>query len=245
MVSQSHAIPVLITRPEPQAARFVHSLQARYGDRITCVLSPVLAPTIYHPPLPDQKFNAVVLTSETGARAAAESRAALPSLAFCVGDQTARVAEELGFDARSAGGDAEALYSLLLDQKSCAPFLHLRGRETRGDLVARLAQAAIPASDLVVYAQEPVALTPDAVRLLTGHTMVVVPLFSPRSAEVFCRALHQLGLPFDLDGRLCVAAISPAVATYFSSLPPSRLCVAMKPTQAELISALDRFVFTA
>lgn len=245
MVLQSRAIPVLITRPQPQASRFALALAERYGDRVKPVLTPMLAPVFFSPSLPQGIFGSVILTSETGVRAAVTLPGDLPRRAYCVGDQTAAVAAEAGFQARSAAGDAEALLQLLLREPQDAPFLHLRGREARGSLIARLRAAGVQAEELIVYAQEPQPLSPEACQVLDGQGPIVVPLFSPRSAEIFRRALSSFSVKDDIWDRLHIAALSPTVSAHFPECPPNQIAVAQSPIQAELFSALDRFIFIA
>ncbi|MDO9639175.1 MAG: uroporphyrinogen-III synthase [Pseudotabrizicola sp.] len=244
MLSQSRALPVLITRPEPQASRFASALRDRYGNRVDPVLTPLLEPSFLTPDLRGMSFRSVVLTSETGARAAA-ALAGLPAQAFCVGDRTAEVATDLGFQAISAKGDAGDLFHLVRTQPEHAPFLHLRGQDTRGDLVARLAGAGLRAHDAVVYVQQPVALSQDAVRVLSAGGPVIVPLFSPRTATLF-RAALQSEIPDEtVLSRLRIIAFSAAVAETFTDCQAGHLAIAAAPTLAELFLALDRFIFTA
>lgn len=244
MPSQSRALPVLITRPEPQASRFASALRDRYADRVDPLLTPLLQPAFLTPDLAAISFRSVVLTSETGARAAAVL-GGLPARAYCVGDRTADVATELGFQAHSAAGDAGDLFELLLTQPEHAPFLHLRGQDTRGDLVARLTGAGLCAHDAVVYVQQPVALSQSAIRILSAGGPVIVPLFSPRTASLF-RTAVQTEIPDEsVLSRLRIIAFSAAVAETFSDCPDSHLAIAAAPTLAELFLALDRFIFTA
>ena len=242
MAPQSRALPVLITRPEPQASRFASDLRARYGDRIVPIVSPLLSLAILHPTLPTGPFGAVVLTSETGARAAAGYHD-LPKRAYCVGDRTAQVARALGFDAESAAGDVDQLFHLLRDQSDDAPFLHLRAREARGDLVARLSAAGVPAQDAVVYAQEVTDLTAEAVTVLSGPgPAVIVPLFSPRTAKIFLDALHKVPDVSHTLPRLVIAALSPAISAVFAGHPARCVETAAAPSQGELFLVMDRFI---
>lgn len=241
MVLQSCALPVLVTRPMPQAARFAEAVQHRYGTRARPVLSPVLAPVHYTPPAPEGRFGAVVFTSETGVRAAVNWGQPLPTRAFCVGDTTARVAQDLGFSALSAEGDADDLFDLVESHATEGPFLILRGADARGDLLLRLRAAGMSAAEAIIYAQEPHPLAPEAESVLVSSGPVVVPLFSPRTAAIFRACLDGLALKADLR----LVALSPAVAQEFPNHPAQFCAVAAAPTQAELFLAMDRFINTA
>lgn len=238
MAPQSRPVPVLITRPAGQGDRFLTALRERFGDAVRPVLSPLLSPVFLSPDWPDGPYSSLILTSETGAEAAARLRDAgrcLPQRAVCVGDRTAQVARERGFDAASAQGDAEALITLILNNGDTGPFLHLRGREARGDIAPRLTAKGVPTHAAVVYAQEPLALTEEARAMLRGPDAVVVPLFSPRTAEL----LTSQG-PF--AAPLLVAAISLACAINIDALSPSRLEIATRPDAEAMLQAMSALI---
>lgn len=229
MTPQSRALPVLLTRPEAAGDRFAAELEARFGLRVAIVASPLLEPRFLAPALPDAA--ALVLTSQTGVQAAARLGAGLPKRAYCVGRRTADAARAAGFDALSADGDADALVALILSAGDRGPFLHLHGRDTRGDVAARLAAAGLPATGAVVYAQEPRPLSPQARALLEGAGPVLVPLFSPRTAQLFAATAPHAA-------ALWIAALSPAVAAALGGLPVARSVVAAHPDAAQLIEAM-------
>lgn len=233
MVPQSRALPVLLTRPEAQGDRFGAMLRERFGAAVDIVASPLLSPVFLSPDLPKGGHVAVILTSETGVQAARRLMAnkTLPQRALCVGDRTARAAQAAGFQARSADGDADALLAMILADPPDGPLLHLHGRETRGDLAARLAAAGLRVDAVAVYAQEPRPLTAQARALLDGDGPVVLPLFSPRTAQLFAAtAPHRAALR--------VAALSPAVADALGDLPVDRLVVAPHPDADSLIGVM-------
>ncbi|MDB6452739.1 uroporphyrinogen-III synthase [Falsirhodobacter sp. 20TX0035] len=214
-------LPVLLTRPEDGSARFA----ARLTGHV--VLSPLSEPAFLDAPLPPAE--GLILTSAT---AVAALRGARPApRAWCVGDRTAEAARVAGFDARSAQGDAEALFRLVLDSGETGPLLHPRGRESRGDLARRLTAAGIPTTAVVVYEMTARPLSAEARTLLKGP--VVVPLFSPASARRFltvAKAAHPV-----------FACLSPAVAEV---LPPKAVRhVAARPdadAMVELVTLLQR-----
>lgn len=233
MTPQSRALPVLLTRPQAQGDRFAADLSARFGDRIAITTSPLIAPAFLTPDIPARAYTALIFTSET---AVASARfPTLPTRAYCVGDRTAAAATAAGFAAQSAQGDAKALIALVLSTGDSGPLLHLRGADARGDIAATLTAAGIPTDQAITYDQRPQPLTAAARALLNAETPVLLPLFSPRTAEI----LTTLG-PF--RAPLWVAALSPAVAESAALLGASRIAIAAEPNAAALLTAMSTFV---
>lgn len=244
MDPQSRSIPVLITRPEPQASRFAAEVKDRFGGLVHPILCPLIKPCFLDPQFPDGRFNALVLTSETGARAAGRALGfgqLLPKRAICVGDRTAAVAQDMGFDPVSAGADAEALFLQLLSLRSDAPFLHLRGREARGDLSRRLRDLGIMAEECVVYAQEAQPLSKEAMVVLRGNDPVLIPLFSPRTAELFFENVNDL----PLSPQQTIVAMSDAVASNCRGKGAPVIVVADRPDSAAMLNAIAKVIFDA
>ena len=196
---------ILLTRPDAQSQRFAEALA------LPALISPLIAPRFLHPEIPPHR--ALILTSETGALAA---KGLSPCRAYCVGDQTASTAHALGFDAISAQGDAEALIALILRDPT-SPLLHLRGREARGDIAARLTAQGLPTTEVLAYAQEPQPLSEAATLALQGAAPILAPLFSPRSAELLAAECARIGA----TAPLTVIAMSPAVALAARTLDPA------------------------
>lgn len=225
----------LLTRPAAASARFATALRQAFGDGIDVVISPLMAPAFMTPPLPKGPFDAVILTSETGAEAArriSAERGGVPVTAYCVGDRTAQVAAEAGFVPISAGGDADALVALIRATAPDARLLHLRGADSRGDVAEKLCSGGTETQEAVVYAQIPCPLVPAAARLLAAAQPVIVPLFSPRSADL----LAGTG---PIRAPLWIAALSPAVAARATALHPERLEIAAHPEAEALLRAVE------
>ncbi|MDG1281423.1 MAG: uroporphyrinogen-III synthase [Pseudorhodobacter sp.] len=235
MVTQSRRPAFLLTRPPRQSQRFVAELAERFGAGLRICESPVIAPRFRAPDLPSGPFDALVFTSETGVEGfAALNPANLPTLAYCVGDRTADAARMIGLVAVSAQGDALALAQLLEQSAPGQRLLYLHGQETRRDLDSLLRPAGITLSDAVVYEQAECPLTPEARSLLAQQDEIVLPLFSPRSAQIFFRQCAELAP----KARIVVIALSPAVA---EAVPPGgahRILVAQAPTASEMITQI-------
>lgn len=230
MAPQSRALRILLTRPADQGARFAQDLAIRFGDGIEVLQSPLLAPQVMTPALPEGPFDAVVFTSETAVSAAGAMD--LPRLAFAVGDRTAQAAQAAGFRTQSASGDAGALIALLLQARP-GRVLHLHGQETRGDVVGHLRRAGMQAEGAVVYAQMPQPLTEQAQHWLDDDQPVILPLFSPRTAALFaaCRA----------SAPLWVVSLSPAVDGA-ATISAARRITAARPDADAMLDAIATLV---
>lgn len=223
-------LPVLITRPEPQASRFAADLAAQLGDTVVPILSPLMEQVTLSPPLPAAR--ALVLTSESAVLAVA-GREPLPDRAYCVGSRTAAAARAAGLQAISAEGDVAALAELLSAQGETGPLLWLRGADVAGDLAGATARQGIPLMQATVYRQEARPLSDAARSLLSGRGPVIVPLFSPRSARLFLK--EAAGALAEL--HLC--ALSPAVDAAVRSLPAASRRIADRPTGGALLETIS------
>ena len=199
---------LLLTRPRAQAERFADECRAAFGD-VPVVISPIL--TIRYLEAPSLAGLAgVLLSSEHGARALGNG-GGLRS--WCVGDRTAEVARECGFDAVSAGGSAEDLVAMVASAAPEGRLLHAHGAHTRGDVAGRLRAAGLSVETAEVYEQEPAALSVAAREALKAGE-VVLPMFSPRSAELLARTVAGSG------AVLRPVALSPAVAAAWGEHRP-------------------------
>lgn len=240
MATQSRLPAFLLTRPAAQSHRFAAQLHQRFGTDIAVTISPLLAPAFLAPPFPHGPFATLIFTSETGVAAflAHPARPAdLPNRAYCVGDRTANAAKAAGLEPVSADGDAANLISLIQQSGQRGRLLHICGQHTRGDIAQTLTDAGTPTQSCALYDQIAQDLTETAVALLKGERPVLVPLFSPRSAALFCEQVLVLSL---LSPPTC-AVLSKAVGDSLSSLQNANLCYADKPTAASLIDAIAEF----
>lgn len=226
MVRQSQP-RFLLTRPQPQSARFARDLVGEV------VISPLMRTEVIPVTLPDTPFAAVVFTSETGVAAAQALGLALPRLAYCVGARTALAAQGLGLEVKSADGDMVQLAALIRQERPDAPLLILRAEQVAGDLAADLNSAGLETFSAVIYRQNACPLNAEAVALLQQEVTVGVPLFSARSAQLFVAEYLRIGGV----ARLLIAAMSPAVVAALE-LSPQDIEVAAQPDAASMLAAL-------
>ena len=227
-------IPVLVTRPKAAGEAFAVALTARFGPRVRPVLSPLIAPRLLTPPIPDQDYAAVVFTSAQAVEGARRLGVPLPSRAWCVGRKTAQIATAAGFDARSTDGDAETLAKAILADPPNGRLLYLRGVDTRGNLLEILESFGIKTDVAIVYTQDPCRITFEALSLLRSADPVLIPLFSPRTT-----ALFRAELPPDSSAKLHIAAMSGAVAEALGDLPRAALTIARQPDAPRMLDAVE------
>ncbi len=233
---------ILLTRPAAASARFATAVTNRFGAKVETILSPLMQAVFHQPALPPVAFDAVIFTSEAGVEGARRLKTTgvpLPSRAYCVGDLTARAATSAGFKAVSAKGDASTLLALIQSAASAGPLLYLHGRDTRGGLAERLNLAGLVTHSALVYQQDPVPLTAKATTRLRQAEPVLIPLFSPRSADLLAAALPAGTAP------LYLAAISAAVADRASRTPHRALHIAVRPDGEAMLDTLQELIILA
>ncbi len=173
---------------------------------------------------------ALIFTSQTGVEAYARLPERKAQTAYCVGQRTADRALEAGLRAISADGDADALVAMILSAGEAGPLLHLRGRDSRGDVAERLTAAGCPTEAVILYAQEVQPLSDAAMQMLKGPGPVIAPLFSPRTAAILAAAL-----PEPPRAPLWLAAFS---AANISLLTDDRLIIATRPDSDSMLDAV-------
>jgi len=243
--SRAQPVPLLLTRPDPQGADFGHAVQTRFGDAVRIVRTPLLAPRFYAPALPPGPFAGLIVTSQTGVDAYQRLGAAkddLPRDAYCVGTRTADAARVAGLTPGLIAPNAASLTALIKAQPPKGVLLHLRGRDTRGNILDHLNLAGIDTFDAVVYAQEAQALTDEAQTILRVRSPVLVPLFSPRTAAIFAGEMARTcGISplfvVAMSGDVALALRSLAAEIRVAETPDAS---AMLDTVAMLLSDMKR-----
>ena len=185
---------LLVTRPEPDAARTAASLRAR-GHAV--VLAPLLRIELVDFALPYAPWSAVVMTSANAARAVAEHprRAALIAReVFAVGRHTADAARAAGFrTVHSADGDKDDLADLLRARRgeATAPLLYLAGEARAGDLAAGDARVMTVVTYRAVKVQH---FAPEVAAALARREVDGVLHFSTRSAQAYLDCASRAGI---------------------------------------------------
>lgn len=232
---------VLVTRPEPGAARTAKRLA-------TLGFEPVLLPVTQTVPLPvmmDRVLasggTAVAVTSANAIRhAPPELLAALVHLpCHAVGEKTAQAARGAGFSAVRTGlGTAEALADEIAASLAGKTVVYLCGR-VRVSVFEQLLQAA-SVRVLPVETYDTVALPheDEAVAARLGGPVDVVLLYSAKAAEaVSALAGRQTLVP--LLGNATFACLSSRVAGATATVAGDRIRVSREPNEEALFRLLS------
>lgn len=231
---------VLVTRPEPDAARTAARL-AELGHET--VIEPLLAiEPIAIETIPPRSFAALAATSANAMRVAGDMPAldslrALPL--YAVGNHTAIAAHEAGFTTViDADGDAAALaQNLSRYVKPPARVLHLAGAERAQELGPLLAADGIEVEVLELYRMRPAdRLGAAAASILTGQVDAVLH-FSPRSAATFVALVERQRLA-DAARALRHLCLSQAVAAPLAAIG-AKTEIAAAPNEAALLALLN------
>jgi uroporphyrinogen-III synthase len=110
--------------------------------------------------------------------------------------------------------------------------LHVRGEHSRGDIAGRLSRQV---DEAVAYRQASVPLSEKAREILAGKHAVILPLFSPRTAQLFFKHDLQINAPVQ------VVAISSAVNEAILGTNPTKninILIAETPDAAAMLRAI-------
>ncbi|MEL6234802.1 MAG: uroporphyrinogen-III synthase, partial [Pseudomonadota bacterium] len=155
---------LLLTRPIDQAQEFAASVAAALPGRYEPVYWPLIRIEREPAELALDDVQGLLFTSANGVRAFAQASPRRDIPALCVGDGTATAARAAGLIASSARGDAGALAQLAVASHlpGAGAYLHLRGRDTTGDIAGALAVEGIEVREAVLYAARPAMDVPEA-----------------------------------------------------------------------------------
>ncbi|HEU0221198.1 MAG TPA: uroporphyrinogen-III synthase [Paracoccaceae bacterium] len=238
---------LLLTRPEAEARDFAAAIEAAWGGRFELAFLPLTEIVHETAPVALEGIQGLLFTSANGVRAFAEANPRRELPALCVGPGTAEAARRAGFSAESADGDAGALARLAANawMPGAGAFLHVRGRDSAGDLVAALAPEGIEVREVVLYDARAISGVPaEMASVLEAGAFDAVLFFSPRAGKLFAAfaaesAAAGRGWALKQAAALC---ISRAVAAQVQGLGFGGVRVAARPDRAGMLAGLGQFV---
>ncbi|WP_135502854.1 uroporphyrinogen-III synthase [Roseovarius aestuariivivens] len=223
---------ILITRPAPSAERFAKVLQDALGPACNIVFSPLMQIKNCNLDLSDLSAATIIFTSRHAVEAFSRLDARRNAVCYTVGPATKAAAQEAGFDPVAADGTGEALTRKILSDGPPEPCLYVRGNHVAYDIQDELVSAGLETHMRIVYRQIECPLSLKAKRLLCGKDPVIVPLFSPRSAELFLQAG-----PF--EAPVHAVAISSKVADRLGKGNLKTVVTAIRPDQDAMVKSVS------
>ena len=228
------AIPLILTRPDPQSHALWSAVQSSSPNKFTPVFSPLMR---IDPTLADvdmEHAHTLLFTSQNAVRQFAAKNPIPEIPALCVGKATTALARSQGFAAEYGGENVAAMTRRLTTHrvKKTGHFLHLSGDHVTGDLVGALRGAGFCAKQTILYQQVALSLSKPAHSAITSQHCVI-PFFSPRTAQIFAGQY-----PHDSAILPHLVALSENVAAELRNISHSALTVAPRPTTTSMTDVL-------
>lgn len=229
---RNHQPIILITRPRQQAERFAQMCRNAHEETLNIIVSSLMRIEILQLKHALDPYCGLIFSSENGVRAFSENLFADNLPAYCVGNRTAKAAHEAGLKAISANGAADDLVKLIKNAGLDGKLLHIRGAQTRGEIAVRLQKTGQRVDEIIGYRQTPLAINQEAKTALAGEKTVILPLFSPATAQLFIDNAVKIKAP------LHVIAISDAVAQVISGIEAAKVTIAAAPNAEAVLQAI-------
>lgn len=228
------AIQLIMTRPEGANEAFLSMIPSDLRARLDIIVSPLIE-IVATSAIPKLERDAgVIFTSANGVRFAPPG-AGRP--AFCVGQSTTAQAMSAGWAAVCVGKDAAELVSKLEQESPDMPLVLLGGVHARGHVAEKLNAAGLQVSRVEIYDQKLLPLSDKAQNVLRDRKLVIVALFSPRTAMQFANQCPP--------GRsVSVAALSPAIARALGDLQVAYLEIAKTPDARAMCTIVEKLIHT-
>lgn len=218
---------LLLTRPQEMHAKVLSAL-APLPEWLEVVATPLLEISATGD-VPDlAPYAGVIFTSRNGVRFAGPSHGR-PT--YCVGPETADVATATGWQVAHIAQDADALVQNLITLAPAGPLLHICGAARRGEIAERLTDSGLLTRIVTVYEQSLLPLSASANAAIVQEMPVIVPLYSPRTAQQFAKEARNAQ-------ELHIVCLSDAVRAEVNDLPYRSLSVAAEPNGERMLQAV-------
>lgn len=230
---------VLVTRPKSDAVATGVQLQALGYHP---VLLPVSETVSTNFSLPQQKFDAVAVTSANALRHANAAQLAQYKhlQLYAVGEKTASVARDAGFE-RIYAGDGWGLHLgayVARQQKVGSQILYLTGKIRRPDFEAQLASAGIEVVVAETYDTRPVAYSETQLSdILRAGSPDAILLYSAVAAKQFI-ALDEMVDGAFLKNAKYIFCLSPRIAAELPDHCRAKIRISETPDEAALLDLL-------
>lgn len=185
--------------------------------------------------------DAVIITSKHAVQALAMLTELRDMFLLCVGEATANIATQLGFDRVSvAGGTVDGIIDYILDcYDEDSRFLYISGEDISINLGEIFSMRGMSLSRVVVYdAIAAESLSDTLVEQLRRGQIDAISFFSSRTAQIFLSLAEKSGVITTLE-RLDTFCLSESITEITSKCNWQRIYSADKATLASIVSCID------
>ncbi|MET0596572.1 MAG: uroporphyrinogen-III synthase [Mesorhizobium sp.] len=237
------ALRVLVTRPEPAAARTAARLAAGGHVPVLLPLVETVGLAAVLDPAAAAAATAVAATSANALRHAAPAllRPVLDRRFYAVGQRTAEAAAAAGFsDVVTGAGDAADLAATLVGAAPRGTLaVYLCGRVRRADFERVLGEGGLRIVAVETYDAPVIGYASDMVLArLSGGPVDAVLVYSARAAAAVSALARRKELAH-LFGTARFLCISRRAAAELGGVAPDRIAVAQRPEEEALRALLD------
>ncbi len=234
----------LVTRPEPEGTK-LKGLLEELGHE--AVVESLMEADLMPEAIDDlDGVTALIATSRNALRSLAQSPYLHDALAiplFAVGQGTAEIARDLGFERIAIGpgsvsGFAAAIAGTL--DPADGLILHLAGDALAGDLAGELGELGFRVLRPVVYRMKAAEALGEGTREAIGEGAIDgVVLMSPRTARIYAGLIKRHGL-VDAAAEIAHVCLSDAVARSLAPLGDVPVEIAEKPTLNAILELIEQ-----
>lgn len=220
---------VLLIRPLEDALPLANALRLK---GIEPCIYPLFEPYFF-PLSPLTNPQALIITSKNALRAIKEQENLKQTPLYVVGDQTAELANELGFsNVFNASGNSQDLISLILQKarREEGILWYLSGEIIKTNIIEELRTKGFQAERQVVYGIKEIENVPlSFLSKLKEEKISHAMFFSPHTTTLFVNILKRHGLEKTTE-KMTSLCLSQAIADKASALRWKKIWVSPKPT---------------
>ncbi len=229
---------LLLTRPPHASDQFWASLPLETRTGLELCLSPLLEIVpLAVPPL--QGISGLIFTSAVAPELIAKAYKRRDVTCYCVGQATARAAQDHGFLTVCFDGDADQLVQGLIERRPPGRLLHLHGLHTTGSVAGRLNQAGLNVQNHAVYDQRLQPLSDGAITAFENEGTLIAPVFSPRTAQQLADEIADIP---SVRATLSIVAISKNAMEPLNGTKAAFRRIAASPNASEMIKLVSEAI---
>lgn len=235
---------ILITRPRGDEAIFRDELLER-GHHV--IHEPLMEIVLNHNVRAELEYalfddpDALLVTSKHGVAALAMLTEIRDLFLLCVGEATANIASQYGFERVSITGEtSEHMIQYILDSyDEDAKFLYVSGEDISTDFEQVLGVQGMEVRRVVAYEAVAVQeLSDTLLEQIRRGQVDTVTFFSSRTAQIFLNLANKNNIFRELE-KIDAFCLSAAIASEISGIKWHKIYIADKPTLASMLSCVD------